>query len=276
MVRRLRFTEPVVAHAKTFREPIAIEETIQFREVGDQQVKWKKKLAVLLLAIRFRLTKRAALTLSLMKPAEFHTLILSVEPIERAEVVAILESAFKEGRILVAKELERQSAGLAVPEGATAIDTAVDAVVIDQAALTVIDQVADATITQTLNNVQASATNSAASATILKSEGPELRDKVEKDLQALSEAPIENQAAGAANAVLNEGRAAEMGARGSQIDRYMYSAVNDQNSCLACIDADQETGPTLDSITPTPNPSCSGGERCRCFCIALIDDTETD
>lgn len=277
MSKRFVFGSPKLIYQerhRTAREPLPIEETVQFREVGDQQIKWKAKLAAILLLIRKRLITRALDGLRQLSPRDYHKLILAIEPTERAEVLSILEGAFREGRLLVSKEINRQAPGISTPAGAITKDAVGKDIEVTAKDLTALETVTDATLTQTVNGIQASAANSAASASILKFEGQELLDRVEKDLTGLSEASIDNQAAGAANSVINEGRATEMEARESQIDRFMYTCVLDDNSCLPCIDADQETGPTLDSVTAVPNSACEGRERCKCFVVALIGDSE--
>lgn len=277
MSKRFVFGSPKLIYQerhRTAREPLPIEETIQFREVGDQQIKWKAKLAAILLLIRKRLITRALDGLRQLSPRDYHKLILAIEPTERAEVLSILEGAFREGRLLVSKEINRQAPGISTPAGAITKDIAVKDIEISAKDLTALDTVADATLTQTVNGIQASAANSAASASILKFEGQELLDRVEKDLTGLSEASIDNQAAGAANAVINEGRATEMQARGAQVDKFMVSCVLDDNSCLPCIDEDQTTAPTLEELPSVPLAVCEGRSACRCFIIGLIDDSE--
>jgi hypothetical protein len=70
---------------------------------------------------------------------------------------------------------------------------------------------------------------------------------------------------------LNFGRAKEARARKDEWSLVEYSAILDANSCDPCASDDGQQSSDEDELTPVPNPSCAGGDFCRCVHVYIFE-----
>lgn len=101
--------------------------------------------------------------------------------------------------------------------------------------------------------------------------GDALADAVASGLRALSDAPVDRAARGAASEAFNLGRNLGAQAEAGRIETVVRSEVLDQNTCPPCADLD---GKTVEMNSPEyfefmPPNGCDGRELCRGFYVYL-------
>jgi hypothetical protein len=95
-------------------------------------------------------------------------------------------------------------------------------------------------------------------------------EAVANGLSRLSPEALQSVVEKAANRAYTQGRevgAVEYEQGGGVIERAMYSAIRDTNTCAECFGKDRTYHEPFDPAYQTPNPNCEGGELCRCLTI---------
>jgi hypothetical protein len=170
-----------------------------------------------------------------------------------------LEAVYQAGRASVEQELASQRAARPMA-GPTQLDaTGADA----------LQLVADTTVGMVQNQLGA---RTKASALAQQRGGtPPTADQVASDTDDQADGWIDRAAAEATHQAFAAGRQDGFAAHRNEIDRFVYSAMLDMNTCGECADADGKEG-SEDDIPAVPNPNCEGGAQCRCMWVAVFKD----
>ncbi len=127
---------------------------------------------------------------------------------------------------------------------------------------------ADTTVQQFQNNLAA---RMAAAALKNQAAAAQHPDDLVDAMDDQADGWIDRGAGEGVNGAMATGRQQEFQKVRSEIDRFIYSSMLDQNTCDDCAAADGQEG-TEDQIPEVPNPGCSGGELCRCMWVAVFSD----
>jgi hypothetical protein len=128
----------------------------------------------------------------------------------------------------------------------------------------------DATISQVINEVSSAAINIFTALRKLGLDRDEVEQRLDEELILRSEKSFDRIAQGTINEAVNAGRREEMAARADAIERYVYSAIMDANTCDPCADWDGKEAADPDELPETPNEECLGQSSCRCFIISVF------
>jgi len=134
-----------------------------------------------------------------------------------------------------------------------------------------VDNLSDLTGARVANDVQSRITAAITRFALLGLVGSALYDAVRNEIETGSVSYIDRAAQGVTNKVLNFGRAKEARARKDEWSTVEYSAILDANSCEPCAGEDGTQASDEDDLTPVPNPSCAGGDWCRCFHVFIFE-----
>lgn len=240
------------------REPTEVEK-LCIKSISQAQDAGKSSLAKILLQARSDLIAEALTAIKKLTPATYHELILTMPDKYHAEVRDQLAKVFVKGRKLVATELAAQSgksySGVDIKQSDDEDSE--------------LDDFTDLTDSRVANDIQSRITAAASRFALLGLTGKALWDAVEKEVGDGSTGWLDRIATGAANKVLNMGRAAEAEDRKDEWEKIEYSAILDSNVCEPCAADDGQTSTNEDDLTPAPNPDCVGGDWCRCFHVFL-------
>ena len=81
--------------------------------------------------------------------------------------------------------------------------------------------------------------------------------------------------AGVVSDLMSLGRTDQMNEQAQEIADYVYSALLDGATCEECDGMDGEmTEDAGEAAAWAPNPSCYGGDRCRCLVVAEISQDQ--
>lgn len=236
---------------KLSREPKE-HEKIAVKGIAGAQESSKESIGKVLLSARDELIEDGLKGIKKLKPATYHELTLQVSSNSRASLRDRLIRVHRQGRLLVAAELGKKEA---VPE--------------DE--FDALDDLTDLTDSRIANDVQARIIAAATRFRLLGLTGQALLDAITNEITAGSVSYIDRAAQGLANKVINIGRADEAENRRDEWGRVEYSALLDQNVCGPCASEDGDSADNEADLTPTPNPSCDGGDWCRCFHVFVQD-----
>lgn len=242
------------------RELTEIESLIGVKGIATDLKTFQERLTVLMSNLRNALIDEAAEIGPSLDADEIHKMILTPPATIWRKIIAVITAAFIGGRNQVVRELNAQGAGL---------DTTLEREVIGD----VVESIADVTVARAVNEVQTRAINRLASFVTLGIVGLEIRERLRAELRDQSDKWVDGFASAAANASMQRGRITEMREQSDGIRVYEYSAVLDRLLCENCEPWDGIQAANVDDLPQTPNPECLGGDRCRCFIIA-IHDTE--
>lgn len=102
----------------------------------------------------------------------------------------------------------------------------------------------------------------------------EIEDALKINMGQLSDADITRVASSEVNEAFSMGRTAAVSSFKDQIEKAVYSAILDNNVCDVCEELDGEEfqvdSDEYEENMP-PNPSCKGGDQCRCTYIYVLD-----
>lgn len=185
-----------------------------------------------------------------------------------SEITAVLSNFYQAGQAQVADELQRQRDGKPwSPDSVGARVKAAEPPKPSAANLAVLKQQAEMAARSIANATQQAAAQAAArTAASIPITEPVLETAIarESDAAAL-------RMAGTVSDVMSLGRTAEMFFQATDIADYVYSAILDGAACDECLGQDGEETTDGDVAEGwAPNPSCSGGDRCRCLVVAEI------
>jgi hypothetical protein len=225
-------------------------EMLHVKAIASAQDSAKERLSTMMLAIRNELINDAIERLANLSPAKYHTLIVSVDQAGHILLRDLVSATFNDGRLLISTQR-----GIKQDDDIDLDDELDD--------LTTISEV------RLANDVQARITGAATRYAMLGQSGMTLINSVTNDINSGSVAYIDRISTGLANRTLNLGRSAE--AAQYAWERIEYSSLLDVNTCSPCAEADGETATDESDLTPAPNPSCEGGDWCKCFHIFISD-----
>ncbi len=250
---------------KLRRAPQGVELIIDLKGMVEQLESERAKVIKALLAFRGQLIKEAVEKIGDFDAASIYKLTLSGDPKTRAKVEAALISAYKTGRAQVKDDLARQRAKKG--RGEQVESKAGDI-------LKRIWQIADLVISKAVNEIQRRAIDIFVSATNLdantRAESDSLSEQIGEALEGESTAWAELAAGASVNVLIQAGRGDEIEAQKDSIEWVEYSAILDAATCDPCEDEDGKTSQDAADLQPVPNPECQGGDRCRCFHVAVI------
>lgn len=236
------------------REPRETEK-MAVKGVSQAQETSKEKIATVLLSLRTELITDGLKDIKKLKPATYHELTLQASSESRESLRDRLVKVYRQGRILVATELGKKEA-------------------VREDEFDLLDDLVDVTNSRIANDVQA---RIIAAATryrlLLGDEGAALWKAVEDEIRLGSVSYIDRAATGLANKVINIGRADEAEDRKGEWEKVEYSALLDPNVCGPCAAEDGQEAENESELTPAPNPSCEGGDWCRCFHVWTAEAT---
>lgn len=283
------------------RQPTDIEK-IAVKGIQSAQESGKEQVTKVLLEARARLIKDAVADLSMMKPKDYHALVLTPPKSVRKQLKGQLMEVYQRGRELVSAELDAQRPSkaqekiLEVKEAVIAADVATVPLLERSADLArvaaqtwnfsgnghetkdlddeLIDELTDLTLSRLANSVQWNAIENIARFRAMGLVGDELTSRVLEMLYELSDAPIEQMGGGAANMMLAEGRSDEAQAQSDAWEWVEYSALLDGSVCESCEPEDGKRAKSEDELEPAPNPLCLGGDRCRCFHVWIFEESK--
>lgn len=247
-------------------------EKLAVKGVSQAQESAKESLIRLLLELRTELISDGLKGISELSPATYHQLVLDTPAEFRPRLRDRLIEVFHDGRDLVSRELTGRPKGKHY-----ACDTELKfrelgiSIKQDEDEFDELDMLTDVTDTRVSNDVQSRVIAAAARFALLGLVGIALSEAIRGEVEQGSTSYIDRAATGAANKVLNFGRAREARERRDQWGTVEYSALLDQNVCGPCAAEDGTSANNEDDLTPTPNPDCEGGDWCRCFHVFVQD-----
>lgn len=218
-------------------------------------------------ALVTEVVKRARIAAATGKLAKFAASAPPMVDRLSADVLAVLTDSYAAGRKQVARELDRQRDGR--PWSAQSIRAAepVGFGSPSPEGLRALKAQAEATARAIAAAIQAAAAMQAgriAAGTPVDDIAMTVAVAREADAAAL-------KFVGSAYDFLSMGRAAEAQAQAPDIEDAVYSALLDNAVCDVCGPWDGETTTDItEAESWTPNPSCEGGDRCRCLTVFQI------
>lgn len=237
------------------REPTELEQSIDLKAIADSYETGKEALTRIVLDIRRDLVNQAVESIKKRSDSDVFTLTLTPPKNAYKQVAKVIEAAVIDGREQIGHEATKAQIK---PFGTKSI--------IDD----LIRRLVELTVSRIINEVQTAAINIFTALGVLGLDGDEIEQRMRQELDDRSEKPFEAYARQAINESVNAGRREEMEARKDEIERYVYSAILDQNTCSPCEEWDGAEGSSQDQLPETPNEECEGGSNCRCFIIAVF------
>lgn len=229
-------------------------EKIAVKGIANAQESSKEAIGNILLSLRTELITDGLEGIKKLESTKYHELILDTPAAFRTSLRDRLISTYRQGRFLVAAELGKKEA---VPE-----DEFDD-----------LDELTDLTDSRVANDVQSRIIAAAQRYKLLGLKGPEFINAVQNEITAGSVSYIDRAATGLANKVINIGRMDEAERRKGEWTKITYSSLLDLNTCEPCAAADGDESEDGSDLDPAPNPSCSGGDYCRCFWVYVYDQS---
>jgi hypothetical protein len=228
-------------------------EKIAVKGIHNAQESARESIGTVLLRLRADLITDGLSRIKKLRPAHYHELVLQAPGELRIDLSDKLVNVHRQGRMLVAAELSMK------------------ATVIDDGDFDELDDLVDLTTSRVTNDVQSRLIDAAARHALLGQSGINLITIVANELSTGSVTYIDRAARGLANRVINIGRSDEAQSRSDEWDKIVYSALLDLNTCPACASADGEESEDGSGLEPVPNPSCDGGDYCRCFWVYVFE-----
>lgn len=252
------------ADAPVSRAPVGAEVFLALAEITSQLDRGRDEIAAALRRARPRVQAEIIHKLVGAPVRTMHR--VSVAPDQKLldEIESVLHTVYQFGFEQVGQERDRQRAGKP-PESASQIRAADKR---DPLGL-----YADAAVAEFTNNLTQRATNVTLD---LKRKADlttgEIIQQAGQTLDEQSDRWIDAVGSKAANNAFADGRSDAYEQYKDEIERVIYSALLDINTCEACADADGQEGETEDDVPDVPNPDCDGGDRCRCVHVYVFSD----
>lgn len=256
------------------REPNEVEKKIDLKAIATAATEGGERVKRVLTGLRKNLIEQAVDMLSDADPAKLHAVVLTPNPKTYKDLRKELDGMYKRGRVQVDQEAYKQTGGkskrsLVASIYQTSLFDGAKAATIEDDDDEALDRLSDVTVSRVVNSVQSTAAGILATLATLGVTGAELRSRIESQMGESSSAYVDSSAGAAANKAMNKGRDAEIEARSDEIDRIQYSALLDVNTCEQCEAADGEEAASVADLPPAPNDQCLGGDKCRCFHVAV-------
>ncbi|HKS27086.1 MAG TPA: phage portal protein [Pyrinomonadaceae bacterium] len=252
---------------KLSREPRGVEMVIDLKAIAEAPRASAGDIKTILLDLRKKLIAQAVKDLVERDPAELHKVVLTPDPKVYKSVRLRLNDAYKRGRALIVQEFVAQT-------GKTKLIEQTKASGIEDADDAELETFTDATVSRVINDVQSKAASLLGMLAMLRVADEDRQERIEREMSDSSTSFIEQAANAAANAAVSLGRDAEIEARSDDVIRVLYSAILDQSVCDPCEEADGAEGQNVEDLPPAPNESCQGGDRCRCFHVAVFAEEQ--
>lgn len=260
------------------REPTEAEK-ICVKGIAGAQESSKEKIGKILLELRTQLISDGLKGIKKLVPATYHELTLQASTEIRTSLRDRLIKVHEQGRLLVARELDRQQGKAWIAEPAWQHPSDFDFVhrcnrFKDDDGLDEfddLDTLTDLTDARVVNDVQSRITAAATRYRLLGLAEDALWAAIAQEMADGSVSYIDRAAQGLANRVISIGRGDEMRSRADEIERYEYSALLDANTCEPCLADDGKEGASPNELPDTPNPDCEGSDFCRCFIVAIAE-----
>lgn len=228
-------------------------EKLMVKGVAQAQESSREAISSILLALRTELIADGLEGIKQLDPATYHELILDAPAEFRSSLRDRLIDIHRQGRMLVAAELNMKAA------------------VLDDGEFDDLDLLTDLTDSRIANDVQSRIIAAATRFSLLGLTGSELNTAVQNEITTGSVSYIDRAATGAANRTLAIGRMNEMRNHAAEIDWYEQSEILDSNTCGPCAGDDGKTASDPDDLPGAPNPECEGGDYCRGFIVAIVN-----
>jgi hypothetical protein len=238
------------------REPTETEKGIDLKAIADSFDTGAEALAKVLLGLRTDLIDQAASSIPKLKDSNVFTLTLTPPKNAYKLVEKILARAVEAGREQVHRDWGKSGA-----KGAYGVKSLIDDLV---------KRLVELTVSRIINSVQTAAIDIFASLGVLGLDVDEIEQRMREELEERSDKPFEGFARQAVNEAVNAGRREEMEARADEIEKYVYSAILDANTCEPCEDWDGAEADDPAQLPETPNAECEGRSNCRCFIISIF------
>jgi HK97 family phage portal protein len=242
------------------REPNEIEKLIDFKSIASSQRYHRERLFSALMALRGELIAEAIKDVETLTPETIYELILTPPTKLIARIRQVIAGAYATGKAQIVSELSRQGVGGLIVTGGENAE--------------LIDTLADTTVSRVTNEIQTRAINQFATATVLGIAGAGIGEYVGRQLRDQSDKWVDGYAGAASNAAIQGGRSDEAEAKEDFIDRYQYSAILDALTCSPCESWDGVEAASPEELPQTPNAECEGGDRCRCFIVAIHGEAQ--
>ncbi len=249
------------------RAPRGAERFVQLSDVVTHLDGGKAEIASLLRAAKRPMLQKLAAKMAKAKTYEAHRVSLPLDTYLADDVKDHLRRVYRFGRATVQHERKAQRNG-AVPAAPQTEKVTASAVLLSDADDQQLQLLADTTVGQFQNNLTARA---AATALKAKRKGEAAPQQIADEVDGQPDGWIDRTANEAANNAMSSGRQDEFNQVRDQIDRFLYSALLDENTCGPCGDADGKEGSEAD-IPAVPNPDCAGSDQCRCMWVAVFKD----
>lgn len=240
------------------REPKEYEK-LAVKGIAQAQESSRGAITTILLNLRKSLISDGLSGISQLPPAQYHKLILSIPVESRSDLRDRLIATHAQGRMLVARELA----------GTKQAHNPRTRKAVDDDEFDELDDLTDLTTARLANDVQSRITAAATRFSLLGQAGPNLIASVTNEITGGSVSYVDRAAGEVAHKVIAFGREDEMRRRDDEIDRYLYSALLDSNTCDPCLSLDGTEAQSLDDLPEVPLADCAGGGMCRCFIIAV-------
>lgn len=254
---------------KLSREPKE-HEKLCVKGIASAQESSKEAISKILLDLREDLISDGLKGIKKLTPATYHELTLQASSDSRLSLRDRLIKVHRQGRMLVAAELNN---GKSIPAlwGESAASAGVFKEAVPEDEFDDLDELSDLTDSRVVNDVQSRIIAAAQRFRLLGLTGTALLTAIQNEITAGSVSYIDRASQGLANKVINIGRMDEAQNRRDEWGRVEYSALLDQNVCGPCAAEDGQEAQNEADLTPVPNPECEGSDYCRCFHVFIQD-----
>lgn len=235
------------------REPTELELSIDLKAIADSYESGKDSMLRVILGLRDDLIDQAVIAVGKRTAADVFTLTLVPPKNAYKQISKEVERSVTEGQRQISKNAPKSSHP---DEFKSEIDD-------------IIKRLTELTVSRIINAVQTAAVDVFTALGVLGFSDDEIEADMRVELEERSEKPFEGFARQATNEAVNEGRRVEMEARSDQIEKYVYSAILDANTCGPCEAWDGAEADDPGQLPETPNAECEGGSNCRCFIISV-------
>lgn len=239
------------------REPTELEKPI-LKAIADSYDSGKDALTRIILDIKRDLVNQAVDSIKKRSDSDVFTLTLTPPKNAYKQVAKIIMLAVQMGGDQISEDADRAKNWKG---GGWLTKSIVD---------DLIRRLVELTVSRIINEVQTAAINIFTALGVLGLDADEIEQRMREELDDRSDKPFEAYARQAINEAVNAGRREEMDARSDEIEKYVYSAILDQNTCSPCEGWDGEEASSQDQLPETPNEECEGMSNCRCFIIAVF------
>lgn len=250
------------------RQPRGVEQHVSVDDVAGALDRCKESVAALVRKSTKAMIAAAAQKAVSAPIAKVHQVSLPLDRGLALKVRGLLAEVYAVGRNGVEAERSAQRKG-APPQAPQSEPSVIHAAATGSIGADKLQLLADTTVAQVQNQIAARVADATLKA---KANGGAANPaQVALDVDEQNDGYIDRAASSAANNAIANGRQDGFAEHRDEIDRFIYSAMLDSNTCGECSDADGKEGQEGD-IPDVPNPNCEGGDQCRCMWVAVFKD----